>query len=134
TVWRQGRLFGEKPGGTQTAIDLVGGHLQEARHFELASGVEQDLRADDVGSHKGSGIHNAAIDMALGREVDDARNALGYDLLNNVAVSDVAMDEAIARIAGDVLQIGQVSGIGEQVEIDDAYFRVRFKQVANEVA
>ena len=37
-----------------------------------------------------------------------------------VAVGDVALDERVARVAGEVGEVREVAGVGEGVEVDDA--------------
>ena len=72
---RQRRRLGEQAGRPEAAVDLVGGDLDEALDGELAGGVEQDLRAQHVGADERPGVEDAAIDVALGREVDDVAHA-----------------------------------------------------------
>ena len=70
------RLFGEQPGRAEAAVHLVGRNLHEALDLEFAGGVEQHLRAEDVGADERPGVLDAAIDVALGREVDDRVDAV----------------------------------------------------------
>ena len=53
---------------------------------------------------------------------------------HGVAVGDVALDEAIARMLGDIGEVGEIAGVGEAVEVDDGDLRFRFEQVVDEVA
>ena len=50
--------------------------MHKAFDLVRAGGVEEDLRAEHVGADERTRIVNAAIDVALGREVDDRMHAL----------------------------------------------------------
>ena len=53
---------------------------------------------------------------------------------HGVAVGDVAVDEAVARVVAQVGQVGEVAGVGQRVEVDDGRFGVAFQDIADEVA
>src|SRR5579883_171639 len=98
-----------------------------------AGGIEEHLRSQNVGADEGTGVENAAIDMALGREMDDAVNALDGGP-HGLAVGNVAMHEAIARIVSRIRQVRQVAGVGQSVEIDDVDIGLVFENIVDEVA
>ena len=47
-----------------------------------------------------------------------------HQLVEGFEVADVHLDKLVVRLALDVFQIGQVSGIGQLIQIDDVVFRV----------
>ena len=79
-VWRVRRVFTEEPGRAERAVDLVGGHVQEAEATarlgaelgnELPRRFEQHERADDIGVDKRPRTINRPIDVGLGGEIQD---------------------------------------------------------------
>ena len=91
-----GGCLGEQAGRRpQRAVHLVGGDVVEANAARSASrhpDLEQRVRADDVRLHEHAGPMNAAIDVALGREVHDSAWAMVPDEqgIDQPAVADVA--------------------------------------------
>jgi hypothetical protein len=74
----------------------------------------------DVGLHEGARAVDAAVDVALGREVHDgARPVLGQQAVEQGAVADVAVHEAVAASPCSAGQVGEVAGVGQRVEVDD---------------
>ena len=72
--------------------------------------------------------------MAFGSEVDDGTRLMSVEqLVEQGAVIDVAFDEDMAQVAGQRLQVGQVAGVGQRVEVDDALVALR-EPVEHEVA
>ena len=100
------------------AVDLVGGDVQEAVDADLAGDVAQHVGAVAVGAHEGVGRHDRAVDVALGGEVHD-RVVAGHGCGDGLAVADVALHEAVARVVVHVAQGGEVAGVGEHVEDRD---------------
>ena len=116
-----GRGFGEEADGAEGAIDLVGGDVVEMDVRKCAHDFEEREGAFDVGFYKGVGGSDAAVDVALCSEMDDGVDLLlAADLLDEGAVIDVSMDEAVAGIARAVAEVIEIGGIGEEIEIDDA--------------
>ena len=63
---------------------------------------------------------DAAIDVALGGEVEDRARPMGREqALDQRAVADVAAHEDVARIGVERLQVLGVAGVGERVQVDD---------------
>src|SRR5262245_14501624 len=98
-----------------------------------AGGVEQDLGTNDVGADERPGVHDAAINMALGGKVDDGMDA-GHGGGDGCGIGDVAFDETIARMPSQIGKVDRVASVGESVEIDDAEVRVFFQDIANKIA
>ena len=67
--------------------------------------LEHREGADDVGLDEIGGPVDRAVDMALGGEVSNHVGLkLGEQPPDQRAVADVALDEAVARIAGDLVE------------------------------
>ena len=63
--------------------------------------------------------------MGLGGEVDDAVDVLFLEELQDaVEIADVEADETVVRAVLDVLQVREVAGVGQFVEVDDPVLRV----------
>ena len=127
------RFFGEGAGVAEAAVHFVRRDLHVFLHVEFAGGVEQDLRADHVRAKERTRILDAAIDVALRREVDHVRDAHLHGGADLLAVRDVALDELVAKLALDILEVGEVARVGEPVEVDDADRGIGGEQVSNEV-
>src|SRR5262249_42310833 len=100
---------------------------------ELAGRVQEDLCAEDVGADERPRVQDAAIDVALGREVQDRVDSPTHDVPHGAAVGHVALDKAVARLAGKVGQVGEVAGVGEGVEMDDRVVGLGGQDMADEV-
>src|SRR6516225_2562553 len=72
--------------------------------------------------------------MAFRREVDDARAAITDDASHGHAIGDVAVDETITWIVANVLEVGEIAGVGEQVQINNADIGIGFEKIADEIA
>ena len=135
-----GRLDEQGSVHLQGAIDLVGRDMVEALSFKMAfpgnfRRLQQAECTQNIGLGKGEGILDGAVNMALGSEVDHAVDRIVLeDLADCVKVADVGLDEDIVGGYFDVLQVGQVAGIGQFVEIDDAVIRVFLDEETDNMA
>jgi hypothetical protein len=112
----------------------VGLGLTVERRPVAARGFEQREGAQHIGAHELARPMDAAVDVALGREVDDrARPVLGQQRVDPGPVADVALDEDMPRIAAQRIQVVQIAGVGERVEGDHALVRLG-KPVIDEIA
>jgi hypothetical protein len=100
-------------------VDLVGRDLHEAK-LARAGRLEQHVGPDDVGPQKGVRLEDRAIDVGLGGEVDDRLDTGTERLLDSPRVTDIAVHEPVARVVGAVFEVGEVAGIGQRIEVDDA--------------
>ena len=131
-VGGQGRRLGEHPGFSQCAVDLVGGDLEVSHAGAVLpgvlvvrvqvpvalGGVQEGLGADDVGGEKHLRLQDAAVHVALRREVDHGiKVVFGEQLFHQGFITDVALHEAVTGVILDRLQVLQVPGVGQQVEI-----------------
>ena len=103
-------------------IDMPGGGL--ALPIELG-GLKERKGTHDIGAGKGEGILDATVYMTLGSKVDDAIDLLIlHELIEGFVVADIHLDELIVGASLDILQIGEVTGIGELIEIDNLIFGI----------
>ena len=117
----------------QGAVNLVGGDVVESFSFEFLRqalpiklcGLEEAEGAHHVGLRKGEGVFDGAVHMALGSEVDDAVDVLVlHQFVHAVEVTNVHADELVVRLIFDILEIGEVAGVGQLVEVDNPVLRV----------
>src|SRR5262249_59437288 len=85
-----------------------------------------------VGPEKRIGLHQRAVDVGLGREVQDRVDA-SHHVAHDLRVAYIALHERVARIARDVGQVCRVPGVGQLVEIDDAVVGMRGEDVPDEI-
>ncbi len=86
--------------------------MQEAADATGARRFEQRERSAQIGLERRGRREDTAIHMRLGREVNDGvRLFFRQQRIHQLAVADIAMHEAVARISRDRLEVGQVAGI-----------------------
>ena len=77
---------------------------------------------------------DAAVDVGFGGEVHYRVDSFfGEEPLDQSSIADVALDEAVAGIGGDVGQVLEVAGVGELVEVDQAYVGAALQAEPHEV-
>jgi hypothetical protein len=123
------RLGERRRGGRERAVDLVGRDVEEAERGALGAGearpmqagrLEQGEGALDIRLHECRRSVDAAVDVALRREMDDrARPVPHQKRVDERTVEDVAVDEGVARVAVERREVLAVAGVGEGVEGDD---------------
>ena len=124
-----GVLFG-KGGGIwcERAEDFVRGDVEKAEVVlfggvgveVVAGGLEEVEGAEDVGVDEVSGGVDGAVDMGLGSEVKNGVEAVFFkELSEEGGVLDIALDEVIARIVRDRVEVAGVAGVGKEVEVDE---------------
>ncbi len=112
------------------ALVLLGQRLP----VELGS-LQQRQCSHDIGAGEGEGIFDGAVDMALGSKVDDAVYMLVlHQLVESLEVADVHLHELVVRTVLNILQVCQVAGVGQLVEIDDVILRVLVHEQAHHMA
>jgi hypothetical protein len=95
-----------------------------------ARGLEQGLRAEDVGAEEAAGVEDGEAVVRLGGEVDDRVDALlGEEPLGGVKVADVADREPDAEL----VEVARIAGVGELVECDDVVVRMALEPPADEI-
>ena len=98
----------------------------------LARRLAEHRGTTHVGFDEGEGIHERAVDVRLGGEVDD-RVHLGGQRVDDLRVADVAANEPIAAAGVEFREVGEVARVGELVEHRDLHLRTRAPQVPDEV-
>ena len=63
--------------------------------------------------------------MTLGSKVNDAVDLLIlHQLVESIEVADIHPHKLIIGLVLDILEIGQVSGVSQLIEVDDAIIRI----------
>ncbi len=88
-------------------------------HPIFVGDIDQRKGAVDVGLYEYARVFDGVVDMAFGREMDDAADVVFIeDELDQFAVADVALDEFVAGIVLCFFEVVQIACIGQQVKID----------------
>ena len=137
------RLDAVGMGQFEGSVDLVGRDVIEALALVLLGkalpiefrGLEQRERAHHVGLCENEGVLDATVHMALSCQVDDAIDLfLLHQAVEGVEIADVHLHELIVGLLLDVLQVGQIAGVGEFVEVDDVVVGILVHEMAHHVA
>src|SRR5438046_9730688 len=103
----------------------------------FSRGIEQHAGADNVGVNEILRRIDAAIDVRLGREIDDSKKLmLKHKCVHRVGVGDVGFEKfiALAMFFDHALEIGEVAGISERVQICDLVRIVMWENVVSLLA
>jgi len=98
----------------------------------LSRRLAQNSGSADVGLDECERIHQRAVNVRLGRKVDDGVRR-GRERVDELRVADVAVHEPVAGLAFELHQVGEVAGIRQLVEHRDVDVRTRRAQKADEV-
>ena len=137
---RSGRALGMRQ--FERAVDLVGRYVVEeftliflGKRLPVFLGrLEQGERAHDVGAGECEGILDRAVDVALGGEMDDAVDPiLPDDAPHLVEVGDVGAHEGVVGLILHIPEVGEIAGVGQLVEVDDAVFGIFVDEEADHV-
>ncbi len=102
-----------------------------------AGAIEHHTGTNHVGVNEILRGINAAIDMGFGSEINDGVElVLGHELIHLIGIGDVGLEEfvAIAVLLGHALEVGEVAGVGQDIDIREVSRLVMFQNVANKVA
>ena len=137
------RLYSLGLGQLQRAVNLVGGDVVEALAL-VALGqalpiflrrLQQGQRAYHVGMGEREGVLYRAVDVALRRQVDDAVHViLRHQRLHRPVIADVGLHEGVVLLVLHVLQVRQVAGVGQLIQVDDVVLGVLVHEKAYHVA
>ena len=117
----------------QCPVHFVGRNVVEAfalvafrQGFPILFGrLEQAERSHDVGTCESERVFDAPVHVAFGGQMDDAVHmVLPDEFAHLVEIANVRFDESIVRPVFDVFQIGQVSGVGQLVQVDNMVVRI----------
>jgi hypothetical protein len=76
---------------------------------------------------------NGTVDMAFGSEIDDGtRFVHGEQVIDQIAITDVAVNENMAIVAVQSFQRLQIAGIGQLVEVDHCFIEM-IQPIENEI-
>ena len=114
-------------------VHFIGRHVQKSLYARLARRLKQHIGAVDIRLNESARLHERAVDVRLGGEVDDAGRPF-HQLADERRVCDIALDEPISRIVGDIAQVVLVAGVGQLVQVDDVGVLPPSQQAENEVA
>ena len=132
-----GRFLGEEQIRSvqrQVAVYLIGGNLMIALDAVLPAGIHHHSRAEDIGLEEDLRILNGAVHMGFCCKVDNnIRLFLLEELVHALTVADVQLDKPEIRIVHHRFQCGQISGIGQLVQTNNAIVRMCFQHMKNEV-
>ena len=106
--------------------------MHEAGYGKLAGNLQKGERAGYIGLNNGRWLIDAAVDMRFGRKMDN-RVAATHGHFERLGITDVAFCKCVIGMACDRIEIGEVSGIGQVVVIDDGMASASSKDMANEV-
>ena len=117
--------------GTQSAVDLIGGDLQVLLAFlpglgigivpGFLSALQQVHGAHDVALDKDLRVLDGAVHMALSGKVDDI-------------IEIVLCKQALHQLlVADVLQVLQIAGIGQLIQVDQQDLGVLLEHIVNKV-
>ena len=129
---------------TQCAVHLIGGHLQVL--LALFPGLGLSVVPGFLGAlQQVDGTHHVALDenfrvldgavnVALRGKVDDVIEiVLCKQALDQLLVADVALHEDVAGVALNVLQVLEVAGVGQLVEVDQQDLGVFLEHIMHKV-
>ncbi len=88
------------------------------------SGMKKRRRTEDIGADEGQGVHDRAVHMAFRGQMDHGVEVvLRKELLELGVIRNISFFEVIIRSVFDVFEVGQVAGIGQRIQVDDAIVR-----------
>ena len=102
-----------------------------------AGAVEHHTGADHVSMNEVQRRINAAIDMGLSREINHSVElVLRHERVHLIGIGNVGLEKfvTIAMCFGYALEVGEVAGVGQNIDIGDVGRLVMFQNVANKVA
>ena len=136
----EGRLDALGMSQLQGSVNFIGGDMVESLALEVAfpaglCGLEEGEGSHHVGLCKGERVLDGAVHVAFGGEVDDAVDLLfAHQCEDAVEVADVHLDEAVVGLVFDVLEVGEVAGIGKFIDVDNPVLGIFLDKQADDVA
>ncbi len=100
----------------------------------LAALFQQDLRPQDIGPDEHLGAHDGAVHMGFRGKMDNSVHLLPLeDRSHHVPVAHVPPDKPVAGISLDLLQVLQVPGIGQGIEVRNPGSGIPLQEMVDEV-
>ena len=102
----------------------VGHDVIELLPVELGC-LKEGEGSHHIGAGEGERVLDGTVHMRLSRQVDDSVHLLLlHELVEGLEVADVHSDEPVIRLVLNVLEVLEVAGIGQLVEVYDPVVRV----------
>ena len=83
--------------GRERAKHLIGRNMMKSFECIIFRGLEQIVRAHNIGMNKSGAIQNRTIDMRLGGKMYN-RVHLFYQIIHQIFISDIPFYESITRV------------------------------------
>ena len=102
-----------------------------------AGAIEQLTGADHVGVDEVLRRISAAIDVGFGGEINDrVELVFGHELIHLIGIGDIGLEEfvTITVFLGHAFEVGEVAGVGQNIDIREVSRLVMSQNVANKVA
>jgi hypothetical protein len=88
---------------------------------KAAAGFEEVEGADDVGLNEIAGAGDGTVNMGFGGEVQDMGDAVLLDQLEHGGlVAEVGFFEGVFGVMRDALEVFEVAGVREAIQVDQA--------------
>ena len=98
--------------------------LRERLPIETGS-LKQAQRTHHVGAGKGERILDGTVHMAFCCQVDDTIDLfLLHELVESLKIADIHPDELVVGLILHILQVGQITRIGQLVQVNDLILRI----------
>ena len=98
-------------------------------------GLEERKGSHHVGTGESERIHDRPIHMALSRKMDNPSYIISRDnLLNLFVITYIRLNKNIIRFILDILEICQIAGISELVEVYNPVVRILVDEEPDNVA
>ena len=102
----------------QAPHHLICRDLNETLNPPRTRGIKQDLSADDVRAQKLCRVCDAAINVRLGRKINDGSSVFAKRCVHRLRIGNVAVNKAVTCLI-QTFQIVQISGVGQGIEVCD---------------
>ncbi len=140
---REGRRQSFGMGQLECAIHLIGRDVVESFSFVFLrqrlpvefGGLEHGERTEHIGACEGERVFYRAVYVALGGEVYHAGHMFFlHEGVDGVEVADVGAHKTVVRFLFNIFQVGEVAGVGQFIDIDDAVLWVFVDKESNHMA
>ena len=126
-------------GKLKGTVHLVGRDVVEELALPLPvpsvlGGLEHGQGAQDIGPREGQGVLDRAVHVALGGQMNHAVDVIFLkDSAHRLEIADVGPHEHVVRGLLDILQISQVAGVGQLIQVYDSVLGVLVHEEAHDV-
>ncbi len=106
--------------------------MNEARYAKPASNLNQSKRPSDVGLNYRSGLVDAPVDVRFGGEMDNSIATVHRGLCC-CGVANVALNELIAGMVRNRMEIREIASVRELVVVNDRVIFSGLQNIADEI-